>query len=104
MQSYQKSILFSAFNDIRYLSRNSLQQRGAILIEHIANSALKRCKSMFFSSLNSLQNIYLKELEIDESADSQSKLLVMSLYFSNWAKLTKDNKASNHYLKFKVNI
>lgn len=74
------------------------------MIESIFTTSIRRCQSMFFSAVNSLTNKHLIDLELEESAKEQSILLVLSVYFSNWAKLAKDNKVSNRYLKFKVSL
>ena len=96
-----KSNLFSAFNTIKNLHRNPLHERGIQIMNNVHRNLTSKVMNWFMSSLVSAQNNFKISEEVDESAKEQSTLLTLSVYFSNWAKHTKENKLSNRILKFR---
>lgn len=51
-----------------------------------------RSLTLFFSALRSAQNHYEMGLEIEASSREQTEMLIQSLYFTAWCRLTKCHK------------
>ena len=103
-ESFGRCNLYAAFNMLKYHRNNPLRERSAIAIERIFNSFMSRSKTFFLSSLRAAQNHYELGLEIDASSKEQTELLVASLYFSAWAKLTKSHRIENKSIKRRVSL
>jgi hypothetical protein len=103
-ESFARCNLYAAFNLIKYHRNNPLRERAAITIERIFNSFTNRSKTYFLSSLRTAQNKYELGLEIDASSKEQTELLVQSLYFGAWAKLTKSHRIENKSIKRRVSL
>ena len=77
---------------LKYYKNNPLKEKAAITIENVYKRFMSRCQTLFFSCLRAAQNQHEIGLEIDASSKEQTEMLVQSLYFSAWAKLTKCHK------------
>jgi adenylate cyclase class IV len=56
------------------------------------------------SSLIQAQRKQNLDEEIEVSSKEQTEMLVLSLYFSAWGKITKTHKLSNKNIKYRVKI
>lgn len=103
-ESFSKTNLFAAFNVIKYFRNSPIRERAATIIENIFTNFTHRCKTLFMSSLRAAQKQHEINLEIEASSKEQSEMLVMSLYFTAWGKLTKSKRIENMSIKRRVSF
>ncbi len=103
-ESFSKTNLFAAFNVIKYFRNSPIRERAATIIENIFTNFTHRCKTLFMSTLRAAQKQHEINLEIEASSKEQSEMLVMSLYFTAWGKLTKSKRIENMSIKRRVSF
>lgn len=103
-ESFSKTNLYASFNLIKYFRNSPIRERAATIIENIFTNFTHRCKTLFMSSLRAAQKQHEINLEIEASSKEQSEMLVISLYFTAWGKLSKSKRIENLSIKRRVTL